>query len=275
MNPRNLLFVVASVIVMGASFTLMSQGLTDGVRVTLPYPVTVDDVVLEPGEYEIRRASSTTDQVLRFFNKDELRYQTVALTIPVEEGKTPEETKVLLHHIGDKYYFDKIWIHGKDSGYEFPLPDRVRALQRELAVTGAATTQAPAADSTAAVQQPNSQPVEKASEPESAQEAVRPSREIQPLDTRVESESAESRQQVAVIEQEQRETPAPGVDSRQDSQQGQGIQRSQNVPAAAAERPQDRNELPATASNWFAYMLGGSLLLVAAGLLRRTASVQS
>ena len=48
MNPRNLFFAVAAVIVMGASFALMSQGLTDGVKVTLPYSVTIGDVVLDP-----------------------------------------------------------------------------------------------------------------------------------------------------------------------------------------------------------------------------------
>src|SRR5687768_8811064 len=110
MNPRNLLFLVASVIVMGASVTLMSQGLDEGLKVTLPYPVTIDDVVLEPGEYEIRRPSSTNDQVLRFFNNDKMRHQTQAQTVPTAEERPPEDSKVILHHIGDKYYFDKIWI---------------------------------------------------------------------------------------------------------------------------------------------------------------------
>ena len=36
MNPRNLLVAVAAVIVLGAAFTLRSQGLTDGIKVTLP-----------------------------------------------------------------------------------------------------------------------------------------------------------------------------------------------------------------------------------------------
>ena len=118
MNPRNLFFVVASVIVMGASFTLMSQGLTDGVKVTLPYAVTVGDVVLDPGEYEIRRPSQTNDQILRFFSNDKLRYQTVVQTIPAAEEKAPEQTRVLLHHIGDTYYFDKIWLYNQKGGWE-------------------------------------------------------------------------------------------------------------------------------------------------------------
>jgi hypothetical protein len=58
--------------------------------------------VLDPGEYEIRRPSSTNDQVLRFFSNDKFRYQTIAQMIPAESEKPPEETKVILHHIGDK-----------------------------------------------------------------------------------------------------------------------------------------------------------------------------
>src|SRR5678816_2511754 len=135
MNPRNLLFTVAAVIVLSTTFTLRSQGLTDGIKVTLPEPVTVGDVVLDPGEYEIRRASNATDQVLSIFSNDKLRYQTNVLTIPSLDKDTPEKTRVILHHVGDKYYFDKIWMAGRDYGWEFVLPDKVRALQRELAVT--------------------------------------------------------------------------------------------------------------------------------------------
>jgi hypothetical protein len=132
MNPRNLFFVVASVIVMGASLSLTGQGLTDGVRVKLPYPVTIGDVVLDPGEYEIRRPSPTNEQILRFFSNDKLRYQTAAQTIPTEDEKAAEKTRVLLHHIGGSYYLDKIWMEGRNYGFEFQLPEKVRALQREL-----------------------------------------------------------------------------------------------------------------------------------------------
>ena len=135
MNPRNLLVAVAAVLVLGVTFNLRSQGLTDGIKVTLPEPVTVGDVVLEPGEYEIRRASMHQDQVLRFFSNDKLRHETTVLTVPTFNREAPEESKIVLHHIGDKYYFDKIWMEGKNYGYEFVLPDRVRALQKELSVS--------------------------------------------------------------------------------------------------------------------------------------------
>ena len=256
MNPRNLLFLVASVIIMGGA-SLMSQGLTDGVKVTLPYPVTIDDVVLQPGEYEIRRPSSTNDQILRFFNNDELRHQTIALTIPAEQERAAEDSKVILHHIGDKYYFDKIWIQGYSIGYEFPLPDRVRALQRELAVTVPATVQSASTQRAPAVVPA---PVDG---PASSPEPIAPQ-----ADTRVEPISpVERRQDVAALQQEQPETP-PAIDSRQNtapSNQG-------NV--APTDSRQSPDELPATAAGWLVYVLTGGLLILAAMLFGRPVKAQ-
>jgi hypothetical protein len=251
MNPRNLLFVVASVIVMGTGVALMSQGLTDGVRITLPHPVTIDDVVLDPGEYEVRMPSSTNQQILRFFSNDKLRYQTVVQTIPAKDEEVPKESKVLLHHIGDRYYFDKIWMEGRRYGFEFPLPDKVRALQRELAVTVPAKLEsaqetnsavsARPADSTN-IQQPSASLSNQANDRAAAAVAI----------PEPESEVARSQepapQDVAALQREQPEPRTPAaIVSRQDNQ-------------AVAD------QLPATASNWFAYLLGGGVLLALAGL---------
>jgi len=266
MNPRNLFFAVASVMVMGFSFTLMSQGLTDGVKVTLPYPVTIDEVVLDPGEYEVRMPSQTNEQILRFFSKDKLRYQTVVQTIPTEGEKAPEESKILLHHIGDRYYFDKIWMEGRSYGFEFPLPDKVRALQRELAVTVPAKSEnvqeTNLAANTQRVDPPNSQQPP-ASLPDEANDRAAAvavpevqSEVTRPQNPDVLSNQGESaRQDVAALQRDQPETRTPPatVDSRQD-----------NRPAA--------DQLPATASNWFAYLLGGVVLLALAGLSFKTSA---
>ena len=59
---------------------------------------------------------------------------------------TPKDTKLVLHHFGQDYYMDKIWIQGKNYGYEFPLPENVKARERErlAPLTVAATYQAEA-----------------------------------------------------------------------------------------------------------------------------------
>jgi hypothetical protein len=134
--PKSLLTSIAAVVitVVTMSTLLLGQGLVNGVRVTLWAPVTIGEKVLEPGEYEIRRASSVNDNVLKIFNNDKMVYQANVLTVPALANETPEDTKVRLHHIGDKFYFDTIWIHGRNFGYKFVLPEDVEALQRDLAV---------------------------------------------------------------------------------------------------------------------------------------------
>ena len=281
MNPRNLLFTVAAVIVLGATFTLRSQGLTDGIKVTLPEPVTVGDVVLDPGEYEIRRASITTDQVLRIFSNDKLRYQTNVLTIPVLDKDTPEETKVILHHIGDKYYFDKIWMEGKDYGYEFVLPDKVRALQKELAVSVAAKYQAnqPTAESTSVersepVTLPESSTQSVSTAEQDRQRAAARELEQQGARDREEHERQEQieRDRVAALQRE----PAPAAQNPADARQDRpaaGIQdnaRTQdNVRAQGNNQQNSPDQLPATASDWLSYVISGCLLLGMAAFFRK------
>jgi hypothetical protein len=70
-------------------------------------------------------------QVLLIYSDNGMRFQTSALTIPALENRTQPDTRVILHHIGNDYYFDKVWVQGKDYGYEFPLPNTVKQRERE------------------------------------------------------------------------------------------------------------------------------------------------
>jgi hypothetical protein len=127
----------AAVLALGlaASSTLVkAQGpLYDRVDVNLPYSVTIGNHTLQPGEYVIQqlRSASGDSRVLLIYSDNGMKFETSAMTIPALDPNTARDTKVILHHFGSDYYFDKIWIQGKDYGYEFPLPDSVKARQRE------------------------------------------------------------------------------------------------------------------------------------------------
>ena len=101
----------------------------DRVNVNLPYTVTIGDRTLQPGDYVIQqlRDQSGNSRVLLIYSDNGMKFETSAMTIPALDQNTPENTKVVLHHFGNDYYFDKIWIQGKDYGYEFPLPDSVKS----------------------------------------------------------------------------------------------------------------------------------------------------
>jgi len=132
-----------------------AQGpLYDRVNVNLPYTVTIGERTLQPGEYVIQQLQSAAKSpVLLIYSDRGMKFETSAMTIPALDQKTPEDSKVILHHFGPDYYFDKIWIQGKNYGYEFPLPDSVKSRERERLqpISVAATySTVPAEEATAA-----------------------------------------------------------------------------------------------------------------------------
>jgi len=130
--------ITAGVLALGlATFTpSKAQGpLYDRVNVNLPYSVSIGERTLPPGDYVIQqlRDQGGGSRVLLIYSDNGMKFETSAMTIPALEGNnvTQENTRVILHHFGNDYYFDKVWIQGKDYGYEFPLPDAVKSRQRE------------------------------------------------------------------------------------------------------------------------------------------------
>jgi hypothetical protein len=113
---------------------VQGQGpLYDRVDVNLPYTVTIGNQTLQPGEYVIQQLNSTSgdSRVLLIYTDNGMKFETSAMTIPCLDPNTARDTKVMLHHFGNDYYFDKIWIQGKDYGYEFPLPNSVKQREKE------------------------------------------------------------------------------------------------------------------------------------------------
>jgi hypothetical protein len=275
MHFRNLLFAVAAaaMITVSIGLTGFGQNTTDEIRVTLPQPVRVGDVVLEPGEYQIRKENNPGSQVLSIFNNDQVRYEAVVLTIPTVEEKAAEDTTVVLHHIGPEYYFDKIWIEGKQYGYEFVLPERAKSLQRELALnvpatyrsTTSATTSTPAPPA----QQNDARNENPASVAQSTPQTAPPAAPSSQNDRGQQEPSNPDRQDIAALQQD-RNASAPGAAGVSGSQAG--AQSSQSQVNTTQPAPQDRTELPATATNWLAFMLGGFFLLSLSLLVRALTS---
>jgi hypothetical protein len=130
------MMITAGVLALGlATWTpSKAQGpLYDRVNVNLPYSVTIGERTLQPGDYVIQqlRDQGGGSRVLLIYSDNGMKFETSAMTIPAVDNRTPENTSVILHHFGNDYYFDKVWIQGKDYGYEFPLPDAVKSRERE------------------------------------------------------------------------------------------------------------------------------------------------
>jgi hypothetical protein len=131
------MMITAGVVALGlAAWNTPSKAqgpMYDRVNVTLPYSVTIGDRTLQPGDYVIQqlRDQGGGSRVLLIYSDNGMKFETSAMTIPALDQNTPEHTRVILHHFGNDYYFDKVWIQGKDYGYEFPVPDSVKARENE------------------------------------------------------------------------------------------------------------------------------------------------
>src|ERR1051326_6422729 len=135
MKIRNIALTAGAFLLgtVGTFVALRAQGpMYDKVTVDLPYSVTVRDTTLQPGQYVIQELpSDNNNRVVQIFSNDGMKLETAVITVPALENRTQDKTEVVLHHIGNDYYFDKVWIQGKDYGYEFPLPNDVKSRERE------------------------------------------------------------------------------------------------------------------------------------------------
>jgi hypothetical protein len=269
MTIRKLLITAGALVIGLAAVnpTAVAQGpLYDKVLVNLPYTITIGERVLQPGDYTIRQLPSAADsRVLLIYSDNGMKFETSAMTIPTLDNRTPDDTKVILHHFGNDYYFDKIWIQGKNYGYEFPLPDAVKARERERAepMTVAATYESVPAESGVTETTTTAQATTTDADRAAQEERDRLAREQAEKD-RLAAEQAE-RDRLAA-EQAERDRQA----QQAQAQPPAAVEPAPAEPAPVETASADRQaEMPDTAANWLLMLLGGGVISSAGLALRR------
>jgi hypothetical protein len=278
------MMITAGVVALGlATWTPSNaQGpLYDRVNVNLPYSVTVGERTLQPGDYVIQqlRDMGGGSRVLLIYSDNGMKFETSAMTIPALDNRTPEDTKVVLHHFGNDYYFDKIWIQGKDYGYEFPLPDAVKSRDREraqpLSVAATySTTQQTDTTSTASTTTTDTTTQSAATQPQTPASAATSQTTTlgqhadanQTPTTSPSTLSAQNQTTTAPATTQSQATMQPATTQSQSTMQPSTT--SGRSTLGAAEGTADRS-MPDTAAGWLMMLLGGSALSGAGLALRR------
>jgi hypothetical protein len=229
------------VIVLGcltASITLAQGPMYDRVEVDLPYAVTINNTVLQPGHYTIRQHESTAggSRIVHIFSDNGMKLETTAMGIPALDNRTPEHTKVVLNHIGEGYYLNKIWVQGKDYGYEFPIPENVRMREREL------SAKAPVA---VVAQSTTTEKKETEERTEIAKAAPPP-------------EPPRPEPPAATPAPEPAPAPAPAP-----------VQAQPEPSRVQADQAPEPRKMPSTSANWLSLIVGGGLLTSSGLALRR------
>jgi hypothetical protein len=289
MKNRNIA-IALSVIALGVAAWErpgQAQGpLWDRVNVTLPYTVTVGDKTLQPGDYVIQQLSSNSgsSRVLLIYSDQGMKFETSAITIPVLDKSTPDDTKVILNHYGPDYYFDKIWIQGKDYGYEFPLPDNVKAREKEraAAVSVAATYQSVenqnAGNQNSAKmngsQASSTSTNTMSSSSSSNTAATQPQTGATPGSTSWPPNTATTQPQMSQSPATQPAQPAPATSSYPSSTSNTATTTQPSTTSSSADRaatqPSDTTrEMPQTSAGWLMMLLSSGTLSGAGMVLRR------
>jgi hypothetical protein len=257
----------ASALVLGlatlaAPGTIQAQPLWDRVDVNLPYSVTIGDKTLQPGKYVIQQLESNggSSQVLLIYGDNGMKFQTSALTIPALQNRTQPDTRVVLHHIGSDYYFDKVWVQGKDYGYEFPLPNSVKQRENEAMqpVSVAATASSvPATNANDTMQAATTQQA-------TTQQATSQQAATQPDMTQQTAALPVTTQQATT----QAATTAQSTMQQQTTSSPSSADRSADTTPATASSS-STPAMPHTNAGWLMMLLGGGTLSGLGATLRR------
>jgi hypothetical protein len=260
---------IASAVVLALSFSAApvakAQPLWDVVKVNMPYAVSLGDKTIPPGDYEIRQLQDLGggSRVLLIYSDKVMKFEANAMTIPTLDLKTPEDTKVILSHIGDNYYFDKIWVQGKNYGYEFVLPKNVRDRVTETASTNSTPLNATSTTSktetntnTTVAQNETPAPV---TQPQVAQPQVT---EPQKNETDIAAAKPVEPEPTPAPAPEVTPAPAPAPVTTSSAD------RMADVSASSTDTA-NRDTMPATSAGWVTMLLASGALFGAGMALRR------
>jgi len=254
--------------------------------VNLPYTVTIGDKTLQPGEYTIQqnRDPGGASRVLLIYSDNGMKFETSAMTIPALDPNTARDTKVLLHHFGQDYYFDKIWIQGKDYGYEFPLPNSVKSREKEqmaavsvpaqYSTMPAATTSASAESSTAQSATTQRQTTESATTnnrtTSAANTATTTAQSTVPQSATTTARSTTPQSTVTQTPTTSQSTmPATTTAQSTVPESASSANRTMQDSAATTPATTRRTTMPSTSAGWLMMLLGGTSLSGIGAALRR------
>jgi hypothetical protein len=258
MKIRTMMLSTAATLGLGAAVWmaphLSAQTMWDVIQVNLPYAVTLGDKTLPPGQYTIKQLQGDDNSpVLQIFNGSGQKFETAAMTVHTVDPDTPQKTSISLHHIGDSYYIDKIWVAGKNYGYEIPLPKNAR--EREIE---AASVSVPAQNSTTSTT--TSSDTTTTSTVTTADNSTATPPPPPPVPEPVMSTPAPE------------PAPAPQPQASPDTQQPPATPPPSDDNSANREKQPDSGNapsMPATSAGWLAMLLSGGTLSSAGMILRR------
>ena len=95
---------------------------TVNMKVNVPFNFIVSGGTLPNGEYTIQGLGNSGNAI-SIRSSDKIA-KSLVLANRCESRKTSEQSKLVFHKYGDRYFLAEIWVAGKSSGHEVPKSPR-------------------------------------------------------------------------------------------------------------------------------------------------------
>jgi hypothetical protein len=102
---------------------------TVNMKVNVPFNFIVSGATLPSGEYTIQGLGIAGNAIS--IRSEDKTAKSLVLASRCESRKTPEQSKLVFHKYGDRYFLAQIWMAGNDAGHELPLSRREREVARD------------------------------------------------------------------------------------------------------------------------------------------------
>lgn len=102
--------------------TALAYAETVNMKVNIPFNFVVGGATLPSGEYTVQGLGNSGNAIS--IRKLDQTAKSLTLAIPCESSKTPEQSKLVFHRYGDRYFLAKIWMAGDNAGHELPKSRR-------------------------------------------------------------------------------------------------------------------------------------------------------
>jgi hypothetical protein len=98
----------------------------------IPFNFSVGEKSFPAGKYIIERNRKDSDTVWVIRHKNDIG-KALLLTRPVRANDVAEETRLVFNRYDDLYFLSEIWTPGSQTGREFQISNREKALEKAVA----------------------------------------------------------------------------------------------------------------------------------------------
>jgi hypothetical protein len=125
-----MLMLVGAVVLMAALVSAHAQTPV-AVVADIPFEFGVGGKTLGAGEYSVREFTTSGNALL--IRSRDSKNAAVRLTNPIEKRDSAQQSKLIFHRYGQRYFLSEVWTVGERTGRQLHKSAEERAMERQLA----------------------------------------------------------------------------------------------------------------------------------------------